>query len=182
LVASETRADDRDSWLVPSLHAIGIMTAMRVSIAVIWPRPFADTDLSVAGRHYREAFTRPPRFDPHAPAFEWDGSPWTINVIGHGAFGSEVYLRARTCRRTGLEAFALTTLASTTWEYLFEGNAARPSAQDLVYTPIAGLVFGELRFRLWRAAGRLEDETWRAVWTSVLDPLGELERALGTEC
>mgnify|MGYP000856152690 CR=1 FL=1 len=41
--------------------------------------------------------TRPPLFDPKRRAFEWDGDPWTINVIGHGLMGSELYVRARAC-------------------------------------------------------------------------------------
>ena len=82
----------------PVLHALGLMTAMRVTEAYLWPHPFADTNQLSLALHYRDAYTRPPLWDGRAPLFEEDGDRWQINVIGHGLFGSELYLRARTCR------------------------------------------------------------------------------------
>ena len=58
----------------------------------------------------------------------------------------------------------------------------RPSGLDLWYTPLAGFVFGELRYLAWRAASRIDDQRWRLPLTILLDPLGELERALGAPC
>jgi hypothetical protein len=68
------------------------------------------------------------------------------------------------------------------WEFGFEGNGVRPSLQDLVYTPLMGLAFGELRFAAWTAAGQLKRSTERRVLRAVFDPFGELERAVGTVC
>jgi len=171
-----------DSWLVPALHATGVMVAMRVGVAVIWPDPFAETDPDVVGRNYRDSYTMPPRWDARRPVFESDGGPWWLNVFGHGAFGSEVHLRARTCGHGALASFALGTAASTLWEYVVEANAARPSGIDLLYTPIAGLALGETRFALWRASRALNPGALRTTLTILFDPLGELERALGTDC
>jgi hypothetical protein len=175
-------AEQRESWTVPTVHALGLMTSMRIGAALIWPEPFADTRPEFWAESYERAFTLPPKWDSSEDWFEWDGDPWYVNAVGHALFGSEVYLRARTCRKNVLEALLFTTAASTAWEYGFEANAVRPSALDLVYTPAAGLVLGETRYQLWIAARRLEDRGCRVVLSAVLDPFGELERALGTPC
>ena len=88
---------------------------------------------------------------------------------------------AQPCHLGWLGALAFTTAASTAWEYGFEANGVRPSAQDLVYTPLAGLVLGEGRFQLvkglhHRQGGLADVLRW------VVDPFGELERAAGSPC
>jgi len=162
-------------------HALGLMTTMRLTEAWLWPEPFARVSGSFWRSNYRAAFTKWPKFDPDAAAFRWDGDSAPLNLVGHGLFGSEVYLRARSCRFSWLGALAFTTAASTVWEYGFEANGVRPSAQDLVYTPLAGLVLGEGRFQLVRGLrhqrGGLAD-----VLRWVVDPFGELERAAGSPC
>jgi hypothetical protein len=62
------------------------------------------------------------------------------------------------------------------WEYAFEANGVRPSAFDLVYTPMTGILFGELRHIAWRSVKPGSPIRW------IVDPLGEGERALGTGC
>lgn len=170
------------SWTVPSLHALGLMTTMRATEAVIWPEPFADTDLSRIGQSYEAAYTKPPKWDSSRRAFEWDGDPWWVNGVGHALFGSELYLRARTCKNSILPALAFTAIGSTVWEYGFEASGVRPSGFDLWYTPAAGLVLGEARYLGWTLARRIGQRTWRGVLTGVLDPFGELERWAGTRC
>jgi hypothetical protein len=165
---------------IPVLHDVVLMTVMRGVETVIWPNPFART--ADFGMHYGEAFTKPPIFDPHKGFMEWDGDRWYINTIGHGLFGSELYLRARTCAMPWYGAAALAGAMSALWEYGYEGNGVRPSALDLVYTPLSGLVFGEGRFALWNAAGAIENRTTRIILRAVVDPLGEAERAFGSGC
>ena len=104
------------------------------------------------------------------------------NVIGHGLFGSELYLRARHCHLGVAGSLLFTSAASATWEYGFEANGVRPSGFDLWFTPLSGLVLGEGRYWAWRAAGSVGQKTLRGVLRAVLDPFGELERAAGTRC
>jgi hypothetical protein len=170
------------NWVVPTLHGLGVMTGMRIGAAIIWPEPFADPDLERIGRSYERAYTRPPRWDSERDFFEWDGDPWPVNAVGHALFGSELFLRARSCHFRPLPALAFTALGSAVWEYGFEASAVQPSALDLVYTPLAGIALGELRYFGWQLASRLGHRTWRGVLKSVLDPLGEFERALGSVC
>ena len=93
----------------PVLHALGLMTAMRLSEAYLWPHPFAEVNRATLMLHYHEAFTLPPRWDGTLAPFEEDGDRWQINVLGHGLFGSELYLRARTCRLPAWQALLFTT-------------------------------------------------------------------------
>lgn len=158
------------------------MTGMRVTEAYLWPHPFAETNLQRIGQHYDEAFTLPPRFDWSQPLFREDGDRWYINVVGHGAFGSELYLRARTCRHSPWQALAFTALASASWEYGIEASGTRPSGLDLVFTPAAGLVIGEARFQAWRGARSLSPGALRSTLSILFDPFGELERGFGAPC
>ena len=66
---------------------------------------------------------------------------------------------------------------------MFEANGVRPSGQDLVYTPLAGIVIGEARYQAWRAAAGIENRTLRTSLRILFDPLGEFERAaIGCGC
>lgn len=192
-VAAEPEPSTRESAEVPSLsdspllvpptlHALGLMAVMRASEAYLWPEPFAETNGLKLGYHYQQAFSRPPLWSSSRPLFEADGDRWQINVLGHGLFGSELYLRARTCRFAPWQALLFAGAASATWEYGFEANGVRPSALDLTFTPLAGFVFGEARYQGFRAAQRLPAGALRSSLSALFDPLGELERRLGSPC
>jgi Domain of unknown function (DUF3943) len=179
-VPPEPALDDRPILVIPIVHGVALMSAMRLSESLLYPDPFSRTEYFAA--HYKEAFTSPPLFDGSRRAFEWDGDPWTINVLGHGLFGSEVYLRARTCRMPWYGALAFAAASSTLWEYGFEANGVRPSALDLVYTPLAGMALGEGRYLAWRSAAGLRSPALRTILRAAVDPFGEIERAFGADC
>jgi hypothetical protein len=166
--------------VVPVLHSLALMSVMRLTESYLYPDPFSRTQHFAA--HYKEAFTQPPLFDGSRRAFEWDGDPWTINVLGHGLFGSELYVRARMCHLPWYGALAFTAASSALWEYGFEANGVRPSALDLVYTPLAGLALGEGRYLVWKAADSIGLPRLRTLIRVAVDPLGEVERAFGAGC
>ena len=159
-----------------------MLTTMRVTEAYLWPQPFAETGRFAWGLHYHAAFSKPPRWDSSRPLFEADGDRWQINVIGHGLLGSELYLRARTCRRPPWQALLFTGVASAAWEYGFEANGVRPSGLDLLLTPASGLLLGEARYFVWSSAQGMRRGALRSVLSALVDPIGDLERALGTPC
>ena len=171
---------ERPNIVVPAVHGLALLTVMRTTEAVIWPDPFARPK-GFSG-HYEAAFTKAPIFDPHKPFLRWDGDPLVVNTVGHGLFGSELYLRARQCRLGWGGSLAFAAATSALWEYGFEGSGVRPSTQDLIYTPLMGLVLGEVRYQLHRAAGAIRAPAARSVVRVVVDPFGELERAAGTDC
>ena len=158
--------DRGPNFVVPIAHDLGLMTVMRITEAIIWPDPFARTQWF--GAKYEDTFTKPPIFPDHDSIL--------INVGGHALFGSELYLRARQCRFGWAGSLAFAAAASVVWEYAFEGNGVRPSAHDLVWTPMSGIFFGELRHIVWRSVSPDSPIRW------IVDPLGEGERALGTGC
>jgi Domain of unknown function (DUF3943) len=178
----ETASLDPERRLVLA-HTAGVLLGMRLGAAVLWPADYGVGALGGAPAHLRDAVSRPPVFRTDHPLLESDGDPWTINVFGHGLFGSEVYMRSRQCGGGPLEAFAWTAGAAIAWEYALEGTAKRPSAIDLAWTPIVGgLVLGELRFRAHRGLRGDNPGAVRRVLRAVVDPLGSLERAAGTRC
>ncbi|HVJ14334.1 MAG TPA: DUF3943 domain-containing protein [Polyangiaceae bacterium] len=186
LVAGSAHAADEPEpgsgpiWGPPVAHSLALFTGMRLTEAVLWPEPFARVEPAFWWARYEDAYTLPPKFDPQRAWFEWDGDPWTVNVIGHGLLGSELYLRARNCRFGWAGSLAFAAGGSLVWEYVFEANGVRPSAQDLIYTPLIGFGLGEARFAASRA---LRDARgFGAVLRVVLDPFGEAERALGSVC
>jgi len=65
----------------PVLHALGLMSAMRLTEAYLWPEPFAVTDRQRIGLHYQEAYSRPPLWDSHRPLFQADGDRWQIMCL-----------------------------------------------------------------------------------------------------
>ena len=173
-------ADERPMFAVPIVHCLALMSVMRISESFLYPDPFSRTQYF--GARYVEAFTKPPLFDGSRRAFEWDGDPWTINVIGHGLFGSELYLRARICHLHWYGSLAFAAAASALWDYGFEANGVRPSALDLVFTPLAGMALGEGRYVVWRAATGVQSAALRQVIRAAVDPFGEVERAFGAGC
>lgn len=159
--------------VVPAFHGVALMAVMRTTESMLWPEPFARP--AQFGDHYKDAFTKPPIFDTREPFMRWDGDPLVVNTVGHGLFGSELYLRARQCRFGWAGSLAFAAATSALWEYGFEANGVRPSGVDLVYTPLAGMALGELRYFLHHASGS-------RVVKAVVDPFGELERAAGSDC
>jgi hypothetical protein len=155
---------------------------MRLTEAVLWPDPFAETEPKIWLGHYERAVTKPPLFDSDARAFEWDHDHFALNLVGHGLLGSELFYRPRRCGHAPLASFIFATGASTTWEYVFEGNGVRPSALDLVYTPIAGIALGEMRFWGVTWSRAIRDPFLRGFVRALLDPFGEIERGLGAPC
>lgn len=94
----------------------------------------SDTKLGF-GSNYRNIFTKP---------LALDGDEWYVNYVGHPYQGAFYYntMRAQgaTMWQSSLFAFAKTI----TWEFFLEGAIEQPSVQDLVVTPIAGTLLGEL--------------------------------------
>lgn len=175
----------QERWLVPTLHSAVLMGGMRLSLSALWPASYSPIPDESTPRHLRAAYSQPPEYDRHRTLVESDGDPWTLNLVGHGLFGSEVYQRFRQCGHGALAAFGATVVASTAWEYGIEAFHQRPSAVDLIWTPLAGAAFGEARFQFYRLARGASGSTPGALGRAVMilvDPFGELERVAGAGC
>src|SRR5690606_29176834 len=107
---------------------------------------------------------------------------WALNVVGHSAFGSELYLAARRCGFGPVGASGFTVAGSTVWEYGFEASGVRPSGLDLWFTPLSGVMVGEIRYWLLNLSEQIAHPIARDIAQTAVDPLGGLMRALGAEC
>jgi hypothetical protein len=105
---------------------------------------------------------------------KWDTDHWLWNYVAHPVAGSEYYLLARnregTWWQSGLYALAM----STFWEYFTEAYYERPSRQDLLITPLAGTLLGELRWQGKKALRRGPPARWKTVLTVAIDPMDAL--------
>ncbi len=111
----------------------------------------------------------------------WDGDPWYWNYITHPVAGAEYYLLARNRGCSWTASLLYATAMSAYWELVTEAYFERPSSQDLIITPLAGLVLGELRYQAKVTV--LEGQGtkagfWRVLAAVLLDPLDALTGGL----
>lgn len=110
-----------------------------------------------------------------------DDDEWQWNYVAHPLWGSETYLRARGQGFDPLASFLFSAGASVVWEFGMESWSQRPSTQDLIVTPVAGMLLGELRFR-WKRELLERDDFAAALLLVLLDPLQWFTEALGRAC
>ena len=121
------------------------------------------SDWHERGHKWVDGFRYKPAPDTNDPLYNYGMHPWV---------GSEYYLLARNRGGTMLESCGYSALISAVWEYGAENFLQQPSARDLIVTPFAGTLIGELRYRLkqhWlEQAGRKPS---RKLWAALLDPV-----------
>jgi hypothetical protein len=182
-LAAEATPPALPVYTVPAAHTAGLLIGMRLGVSLLWPEAYDPLPVERSWQQYKQAWTRPPELRRDRGLLESDGDPWTINVLGHGLFGAEVYGRVRQCGGGAVPAFAFAAGASVLWEYGLEATAKRPSAIDLMLTPLLGAALGEGRYRLQRWLRTRPPGVLRRAVEIVIDPLGEGERGLlGTKC
>ncbi|MFH1807745.1 MAG: DUF3943 domain-containing protein [Pseudomonadota bacterium] len=184
-------ASDDDSGASPylrgTLFGLGQLSLQYAALLVYDPANWhgygnsATPSLSKFG----DNFTRPPVFEPVRfggggllGIAQADGDPWTVNVLGHGVQGAELYLRLR---REGFAASSSLiggVIQSVVWEYGFEGVHETPSMWDLFYTPLGGALLGEARYRVLRLARARSGAPGFRMLTWIADPVGELDALL----
>ena len=72
-----------------------------------------------------------------------DDDDWPVNYIGHPYQGSFYYNSLRS-QDVGFWYSSLFCLGNTLlWEYVWEAGFEQPSMQDLIVTPLAGVLLGE---------------------------------------
>ena len=121
---------------------------------------------------FKDAYTMPPQFD---------SDPWFINYLGHPYQGAYYYNSVRSqgapIWTSGLFCLGHTLL----WEYGFEAFAEQPSIQDLIVTPIAGLLFGEFFHRLTIQMSRNGYSLTERILISIINPVYALNNGFRPE-
>ena len=110
----------------------------------------------------------------------WDGDNFIFNYILHPYAGAVYYMGARSIGFNRLGSFLYCTAISTLfWEYGIEAFMEKPSIQDLILTPLSGLLIGECFYKLKRKivsdGYRLwGSRTWGNIVAFLIDPVNEL--------
>lgn len=106
----------------------------------------ADWDLDYSWNSFSKKLT--------GEAVSFDTNRYDTNWVTHPGAGWLYYVAARGNRLSIPEAFLVTVAASTLWEYLGEFRE-QVSINDLLMTPVSGLVVGEVSTQLgaWFARG-----------------------------
>lgn len=114
------------------------------------------------GENMRRAFTSPPVFD---------SDKWYINYIGHPYQGTLFFNAVRSQDARFWQASLFTLGHVFVWEYVIESGLEQPSIQDLIVTPLAGIVLGEGIHRATVAMGRNGFRWYEVAAVVVLNPM-----------
>lgn len=110
----------------------------------------------------------------------WDGDKFFFNYVLHPYAGAAYFMSARSQGfsfwYSALYSFCISTFF---WEYGVEAFMERPSIQDLIVTPVAGSILGELFYRAKRTIVHNDYRLlgWKPlgyVAAFLLDPVNEL--------
>jgi len=104
----------------------------------------------------------------------WDDDPFWINYLAHPYFGATYYIRARERGFGDLGSFLYSASLSALFEFGIEAFFEPPSYQDLIATPVGGILIGKFIFEPIREGIKAKKEL---IWSDHLililtDPLG----------
>lgn len=139
-----------------------IMTALVLSPEYIsqWDRKEAFTATAMR-EQYKKAFTTAPVKDNDLAV---------INYIGHPYQGSFYFNATRSQGARFWQASLFTILQSALWEYVWEGGLEQPSIQDLIITPLGGILLGELSHRATLAMRKNGFQWYEIIATCIINP------------
>lgn len=166
-------------YTIPAVRIAVLELGMHTAAGALWPEGYHPLAVQRNRAQLRQSWTHAPEFHFTGSVFSSDNDWWYFNVFAHGLFGSEAYLAARVWGHRPVVACLHALVASFAWEYLVEAWYKPPSAIDLFWTPLSGVIFGELRFWAYRRVSRrIARPGLRRFWQVLLDPLGAFERKL----
>jgi hypothetical protein len=109
----------------------------------------------------------------------WDKDDWALNYIGHPVAGSYYYNALRSQNASLFHSFLFGTAQSFIWEFVIEGMAEPPSAQDLIVTPIAGLILGESTHLLTMNMRRNGFNFFEKIFVLIFNPMFVINNGFG---
>ncbi|MEN8192426.1 MAG: DUF3943 domain-containing protein [Bacteroidota bacterium] len=144
-------------WGSVCVGMLGALMLMPSSVTK-WEEGYIDNAMENLNR----AFTEPP---------VWDEDHWEINYIGHPVAGAFYYNTIRAQEGSILNSFLFSAFMSTGWEYVYEGVAERPSIQDLIVTPVAGAILGEVIHQTTLGMKKNGFSVFEAAFVTVFNPM-----------
>lgn len=110
----------------------------------------------------------------------WDDDRFGINFIGHPYSGTMYYNAARSMGYDYWHSFPFAVGGSLMWEYF--GENTKPAYNDIINTPVNGVFFGEILYRLSSTIlddrTRGAERTWREVAAAIVDPVRGVNRLI----
>ncbi|MCF8461763.1 MAG: DUF3943 domain-containing protein [Flavobacteriales bacterium] len=113
-------------------------------------------------QNWKNTFTKPPVFDHDT---------WYMNYIAHPYQGMLFYnaVRSQNAKIWQSSLFCLGHVL--VFEYVIEGGAEQPSIQDLIVTPIAGILLGEGIHRATMAMAKNGFKWYETTAIIILNPM-----------
>lgn len=115
----------------------------------------------MAGPNIKRAWTRKP---------VWDRDGFLVNYIGHPYQGSYYYNTMRSQGAKIWESALFCTGQTLIWEFGYEALKERPSRQDLITTPLGGIILGELSHRATIIMHRRGFNLWEKIAVTLINP------------
>lgn len=110
----------------------------------------------------KRAYTTPP---------VWDQDHWVVNYVGHPYMGAWFYNSVRSQGCSVWSSAAMSLAQTFVWEYVLEAMHEQPSANDLIVTPLAGIILGEAIHQLTLFWLRDRVSGWEKTGIIILNPL-----------
>jgi Domain of unknown function (DUF3943) len=144
-----------------------VLAAQAITVGLLFalPERTSNWDRSALGdfsSHFKDAFRKPPVVD---------GDIWYINYLGHPYQGTIYYNAYRSQGAKIWQASLFCLGHSMMWEYLVESGFEQPSIQDMIVTPIAGALLGELFNFASVRMSRNGFKWYEAAFVSVFNPM-----------
>jgi len=113
----------------------------------------------------------------------WDTDTCLVNCVGHPYFGAAYYVVARQRNFDRWESFTYAFTMSAIFEYGVEAFFEKPSIQDLIITPVGGMLVGEYFYKYRKQlkreiAERGASRWWESSALFLTDPIGSLNRQI----
>ncbi|HNW50839.1 MAG TPA: DUF3943 domain-containing protein [Prolixibacteraceae bacterium] len=139
-----------------SLYSIGYNTVILTALVFApeslskWENKEEKFSKSSILHQYKNAYTKPPVIDKDL---------WTTNYLGHPYQGAFYYNSVRSQGAKFWQASLFAWGQAVLWEYGWEAGIEQPSIQDLLTTPLCGILVGET-FNLATLAMSRHGFTW----------------------
>ena len=152
---------------------IGGVELLGMAVLILMPKEvtkWSDDWAQDAWRNLKRSFSTTP---------VWDKDDWALNYIGHPIAGSYYYNALRSQNASRFHSFLFSTAQSFIWEYIIEGVAERPSAQDLFITPVVGSLLGEFTHQLTMSMRKNGFNFFEKVFVLLLNPMFVINNGFG---
>lgn len=166
--------------LINQTKSIAILSLATMGILYALPEDFTGwerDDFKYIGLNYKENFEE--------RGVIWDPDNAFFNFVGHPYVGAVYYIAARKSGYDEYHSFLYSfVMSSFFWEMGIEAFAEAPSIQDIIITPGAGAILGELMFamehKILENDGKILKSRFLGKTALIaIDPIGSLANTIG---